>query len=734
MWFRKLFLSFFICITTQTLFAQLDIAASTALISRVIPKYASKFKVEPLPQHEQDQDAFEVESKGGKIILRGTTGVAVASALYYYLTEYCHCQVTWNGTNLNLPAVLPVVKDKVHKTTPYQYRYYLNYCTFNYSMSWWNWQRWQKEIDWMALHGINMPLAITGEEYTWYEVYKDLGFSDEDLKDFFCGPSYFAWFWMGNLDGWGGPLPVSWMKSHKVLQEQIVQRERELGMKPVLPAFTGHVPAAFKKRYPNAKLKATNWHNGFGDTYILDSEDTLFAELGKRFLQTQTKLFGTNHLYSADTFNENEPPSDEPPFLSKLSARIYDGMRQADPSAVWVMQGWLFYSDRKFWKAPQIEALLNAVPDDKMILLDLAAEIEPIWKRTNAFYSKPWIWNMINNFGGNVNLFGRMQGVADGPAVALNDTASGRMAGIGLTMEGIEQNPVIYELMMQHTWQTQPVQLDVWLSKYAQNRYGVKSDSLEKAWQILTQTAYNGKEIRDGAESIITGRPTLDSSTVWTRTKLNYPPKNLLPAWDLFIHAAKSGVHTDGYTYDLVDITRQVLANYALPLQRKWVNAFKGGDSMRFKQYSNQYLELISDMDALLATRKDFMLGPWIAAARSQGSTTSEKDLYEQNARDLITLWGDANSPLHEYANRQWSGLLNDFYKPRWQQFFSMLQQSLQTSKAPDFNAFEQYISQWEWHWVNEHKSFAVEPSSNGIVKALAMYTKYRKVIEQSYP
>ena len=83
---------------------------------------------------------------------------------------------------------------------------------------------------------------------------------------------------MGNLDGWGGPLPVSWMKSHMELQQKILQRERELGMKPVLPAFTGHVPAAFKKKFPQAKLKATNWKNGFEDTYILDSEDSLFSE------------------------------------------------------------------------------------------------------------------------------------------------------------------------------------------------------------------------------------------------------------------------------------------------------------------------------------------------------------------------------------------------------------------------------------------------------------------------
>ncbi|HEX6426901.1 MAG TPA: alpha-N-acetylglucosaminidase [Niastella sp.] len=708
-----------------TIAAQLNTKASLSLIQRILPKHATLFIVEAIPA-ENGKDIFEVESRAGKIVLRGNNGLSVASALYHYLTEYCHCQITWNGTNLQLPATLPVIKEKVHKVTPYTYRYYLNYCTFNYSMSWWDWDRWQKEIDWMALHGINMPLAITGEEYTWYEVYKEMGFSDADLSNFFCGPAYFGWFWMGNLDAWGGPLPLSWMKSHKVLQEKILQRERELGMKPVLPAFTGHVPSAFKKKFPKAKLKATNWTNGFADTYILDSEDPLFAEIGKRFLQKQTTLFGTDHLYSADTFNENEPPSDDPAFLSALSARVYEGMKQADTAATWVMQGWLFYSDRKFWKAPQIEALLKAVPGNKMILLDLAAEIEPVWKRTDAFYEKPWIWNMLHNFGGNVNMFGRMDGVAAGPAQALNDSASGKMWGIGLTMEAIEQNPVMYELMMQHTWQTEPIALDSWLQKYTLNRYATSSNELVNAWQILRQTVYNGKEIRDGAESIITGRPTFDSTTVWTRTKLNYAPNDLLPAWDLFIQAAGKGIQTDGFRYDLVDITRQVLANYAAPLQKKWVAAFREKDSAAFNKYSKAFLQLIGDMDILLATRKDFMLGPWLSTARSHGTTAAEKALYEQNARDLITLWGDANSPLHEYSNRQWSGLLNDFYKPRWQQFFTLLQQSLRTGTEPDLKQFDQTMRTWEWKWVKTQKAFPVAPVGNPVQVAQLIYKKYR--------
>lgn len=730
-------LKLYVLATAATLFsyalhAQEFLTASNKLIERALPKHHSLFLTESIG-NANGKDVFELESKGNKIVLRGNNGVALASAFYYYLTEYAHCQITWNGTNLKLPQTLPKVAKKIRKETPYEYRYYLNYCTFNYSMSWWDWPRWEKEIDWMALHGINMPLAITGEEYTWYLLYKEMGFSDDDLKGFFTGPAYFSWFWMGNIDGWGGPLPVQWMKSHFELQKKILARERALGMKPVLPAFTGHVPASFKKKFPNAKLKATNWTNGFADTYILDSEDPMFAMIGKKFLEKQTAMLGTDHLYSADTFNENEPPSDEPEFLSKLSARVYDGMSQADPKAIWVMQGWLFYSDRKFWKEAQTAALLKAVPNDKMILLDLATEIEPVWKRTEGFYGKPWIWNMLHNFGGNTNLFGRMDVLATAPAEALKDPKSGKMSGIGLTMEGIEQNPVLYELMMENVWRDKPIDLNTWLPKFVFNRYGQKNEHALKGWEILRKTVYNvpaNKYVRDGAESIIQARPTFDSLTRWARTTLNYNERDLLPAWDELIKAAPACRQSDGFQYDLVDVTRQVMANYALPVQRKLVEAYQKKDLKNFKIQSQHFIHLIDDMDKLLATRKDFLLGPWVNDARKWGTNPEEKALYEMNAKDLITLWGDAKNPLHEYACRQWSGLLSDFYKPRWTLFFARAEQSLIQKTTFNLNKFNDDISEWEWNWVNKRKDYPINTVGNPVDVAKEMHRKYRGLIE----
>jgi alpha-N-acetylglucosaminidase len=728
-----IFLSFiFMTMLNLQAQAQPDTRAVEDLIDRVVPEAADHFEVQYISP-ENNKDVFEVESKGNKIVLRGNNGVAIASALKYYLNHYCHCSITWNGVNMHLPEPLPVVKKKVHRVSPYQYRYYLNYCTYNYTMAWWDWDRWQQEIDWMALNGINMPLAITGEAAIWQKVYASMGFTKEELNDFFSGPAYFAWLWMGNLDGWGGPLPQHWMDTHAALQKKILAYERSLGMTPVLPAFTGHVPPSFRKKFPDARLKKTNWGSGFKDVYILDASDPLFETIGRKFIEMQTREYGTDHLYSADTFNENIPPTNDSAYLDSMSKRVYKSMAIADPKAVWVMQGWMFSYNARFWQPEQIQALLNAVPDDHMIILDLWSEVNPVWNRTDAYYGKPWIWNMLHNFGGNISMYGRMRHVAYDPAMALHDPDAGKMVGIGLTPEGIEQNPVLYQLMTENIWQSDPINLEQWLKSYALCRYGKANADINTAWNILKNTAYSSGKTEGGPESIITGRPTFEQSTAWTQTTLTYDPMQLVRAWDLFIKAADELKNSDGFQYDIVDITRQVLANYATPLQQKSARAFHDHNKEAFDRYSSRFLQLIDDMDTLLGMRKDFLLGPWLEDARKWGITEEEKNRYEFNARDLITLWGNKNSPLHDYACRQWSGLLKGFYRPRWEMFFHYADSCLENHTTLNMRAFDKQVKEQEWQWVNSHETYPVQPSGDPVTMAEKMYGKYRKQIEEVY-
>ncbi len=701
------------------------------LIKRTMPYYADQFTIEFIGKKDH-KDIFEIEAQNNKIVLRGNNGISIASALNYYLKNIVHCDITWNGTNLILPKVLPLPDTLIRKTTPYRFRYYLNYCTYNYSMSWWDWKRWEKEIDWMALNGINTPLALTGQNSIWDRVYKSMGFDDKDMESFFSGPAYFGWFWMGNLDAWGGPLPKSWMTSHEDLQKKILERERSFGMTPVLPAFTGHVPPSFKNKFPNAKLKKTSWV-GFPKVSILDPSDPMFTEIGKRFITEQTKIYGTDHLYSADTFNENTPPSNDTTFLSEVSKKVYQSMAMADPKAKWFMQGWLFYHESKFWKEKQIKALLNAVPDDKMIILDLWSERFPIWNSTKAYYGKPWIWNMLHNFGGNINLYGLMENIANNPSAALHSQTSGKLSGIGLTMEGIEQNPVIYELMLENVWRDQPIDLSTWLKDYTLRRYGNLNGNAVKAWNILRTTVYADSMTSGGPESIIAARPTFNRNANCVTTRFTYKQKDLINAWEYMLKASESLKSSDGYQFDLVDITRQVMANYATVIQERFGEDYKRQDLNAFKLNSDQFLELITDMDRLLATRKDFLLGTWLNSAKACGTNNDERTLYEKNARNLLTLWGDKNSRLHEYANRQWSGLLEGFYKKRWEQFFTFIETNMQNKKDVDFEAYEESIKDWEWEWVNSHESYTDQPQGDAVKVANEMFRKYHDKMIQSY-
>ena len=709
-----------------------QVQAAEALLKRVVGNASSSFKVVVSPKLKGGRDWFRYSESDHKILLEGNNGISVASALGEYLKTECGWHYSWCGKDIALPQNLPMPEVPVEKFSPYKYRYYLNYCTFNYSMSWWDFDRWQQEIDFMALNGINMPLAVTGQNSVWRRVYNQLGFTDEELESFFSGPAHFNWFWMGNLDGWGGPLPQSFMDKHEELQKHILFAERSLGMTPILPAFTGHVPPTFTERYPEVKVKKTKW-GSFDEVNILEPEEEMFEKIGHLFLEEQTKLYGTNHFYTADVFNEMTPPRNDSLYLNDISAKVYKGMHDVDKDAVWVMQAWLFHYNWKFWKNEQIEATLNAIPDDKMLILDLYSERNPVWNRTEAYFGKPWIWCMLQNFGKNISFSGNATSVANDPAETLADPKSGNMKGIGLTMEGIEQNPAIYALMLENVWRDRPIDIDTFITSYVKSRYGQMYDEAWKAWKILFSTVYENNLTEGGPESIVTARPqfTLNPG-IFTDTRLHYDNNDLLKSWDLLHSLSDELQGRDCYRFDLVDVTRQCMANYATVLQQRAALCYHNRDLAGLSTSSEEFLQLINDMDELLSSRHEFLLGHWLEDAKAMGDTEEEKQLYERSARDLITLWADRDNSLAEYACKQWSGLLNGFYYKRWEMFFNDVIESMACNRSFNQDQFNEKSKDFEWKWVNSSESYPVETAGDEILVAERMYSKYREMMNVS--
>ena len=380
---------------------------ASQLAERILPAQHQHFTFEQLAD---TADVFELESVNGQIVIRGNNAKSMAVGLNHYLKNYCHTTVSWYDYNpVEMPETLPAVAEKIRVPALVQDRFFLNYCTFGYTMPWWTWKEWEHFIDWMALNGINLPLAITGQEAVWQKVWRKYGLTDEQIRSYFVGPAHLPWQRMCNLDRWEGPLPQEWIDSQAELQKKIVAREQALNMKPVLPAFAGHVPAELADVRPGIDTSRVSYWGGFANEYrctFLAPMDPLFDEIQKDFMEEEIKMFGTDHIYGVDPFNEIDSPSWDPETLAEMSRKIYGSLSATDPEATWLMMGWLFYADPGHWTQENIEAFLRAVPQDKLVLLDYYCEFTQIWTETQKFYGQPYIWCYLGNFGGNTQLCG----------------------------------------------------------------------------------------------------------------------------------------------------------------------------------------------------------------------------------------------------------------------------------------------------------------------------------------
>lgn len=700
------------------------------LAERLLPdNNSSSFIFEKLPS---DSDFFELEQAADdRIIIRGNSGVSIARGLNHYLRNYCHKSVSWCGNNLSeLPLPLPPVREKVRVTASFPYRYYLNYCTYSYSMAFWDWEQWEKEIDRMALQGINMPLMAVYSQYAvWQNTLRRLNFSEDDIRKFLPGAGYEAWWLMGNLEGFGGPVTPEFIARQTDLQQKMLKRMRELGMKPVFQGFYGMVPNALKEKFPDARIKDQGIWGTYQRPAFLDPTDPLFDKLAAIYYEEQKNLFGETQFFGGDPFHEGG--TSEGINVKLAAQKILQAMRKVNPQAVWVLQG---------WQHNPVKELMEGLKPGETIILDLMACERPQWGgvKTSMFH-KPeghwnhqWIWCALPNFGGKTGLHGKMSSYASGPVFAKHHPMGKNICGIGTAPEGIGTIPVVYDMVYDMAWRTDSIHIPQWLDNYTYYRYGTEDNNCNRAWKLLSETIYEcHNELGGPVESYICARPsdTIQHVSTWGNAVMFYDPMKVVKAWDLLYQSRKRFNHSDTYEYDLTDVTRQVLSDYAKYLHERMVLAFQKKDKERFMEYSGKFLNIIKDEDRLLSTRKEFMLGTWLAEAEKAGGTPEEKRRFVTNAKRLITTWTDTDSDLHDYANKEWSGLLIDFYLPRWEAYVTYKTSLLYGKKLPypDYSKMEQ-------EWVLTNSTYLSRVIPEGTIAVVEdLYKRYHTEIEQNY-
>ena len=711
-----------ICLICMLCLAVVVKAASPiqGLLERIDKGASRKFVIE---QVKSPTDFFELDQKGDKVVIRGNNYVSIATGVNWYLKYYAGIQLSWNGMTAQLPAVLPAVPQKERHETDLKYRYNFNYCTYSYTMAFWDWDRWEKEIDWMALHGINLPLAVVGADVVWYNVLTKLGYTKDEINEFIAGPAFQGWWLMNNLEGWGGPNPDSWYKQRETLQKQILKRMREYGIRPVLPGYSGMVPHNAKERLGLNVSDPGLWC-GYRRPAFLQPTDPRFNEIADLYYKEMSRLYGKADFYSMDPFHEGGNVAGVD--LNAAGQAIWGAMKKANPKAVWVAQA---------WQANPRQKMIENLPAGDLIVLDLFAESRPqwgdpesTWYRKEGFGKHDWLYCMLLNYGGNVGLHGKMKHVIDEFYKAKTSSFGKTMKGVGMTMEGSENNPVMFELLCELPWRPARFDKDEWLKNYTVARYGKADKAVQDAWLLLSNTIYNcpAKNTQQGThESVFCGRPDYDVYPVssWSEMEPYYKPEDIIRAAGIMLSAADRFKGNNNFEYDLIDIVRQAVAEKGRLVYPIMIDAYKAGEKELFAASSQRFLDLILLQDKLLAARPEFKVGTWIEKARNLGTTPEEKDLYEWNARVQVTTWGNRvaadEGGLRDYAHKEWNGLLRDFYYNRWKVWIDRQKAQLNGApvKAIDFYAIEE-------PWTKQTNPYSSQAEGDVIEVAKEVYAK----------
>lgn len=345
--YRHLLSFLLLSIATLTTFAH-SADPVAGLLSRILPNGgdAQRFEYHIVPTIS-GKDYFTLSCDGRRIRIVGNAPRSVATGVQWFLQRKLGIDISWNNPTDRLPARLPIVPAETHRAKV-DVRYYLNFCTHSYTMAFWDWERWQQEIDWMALHGVTMPLIITGMESVWREMltqhygYRQLS----AVNEFVAGGAYYGWFFMNNMTSWGGPQPASWYDQRTALARRIFRRLDEYGMEPLIPGYVGMVPGGFLQHAtrhveqwkPQDIVGGGLWCAFERPHFVNDT--TRLQEMAAAYYQAVERLYGdvlSTHHYAIDPFHEGSVPRGASSARASIRA-MWQALTAYDPEAVWVAQ------------------------------------------------------------------------------------------------------------------------------------------------------------------------------------------------------------------------------------------------------------------------------------------------------------------------------------------------------------------------------------------------------------
>ncbi|WP_405538976.1 alpha-N-acetylglucosaminidase C-terminal domain-containing protein [Streptomyces sp. NBC_00075] len=674
-----------------------DTAPAAAALKRLLPDHHRQLTLRAV---DDDTDRFRVTGRAGHITVEGTSPAVLLTGLHTYLRRTVHASVSWTGEQLNLPRTLPAPAEEITGRADVPHRFAFNDTNEGYTGAYRDWDAWQHELDVLAVHGVNRVLVYIGGDAVYYDTFRRFGYSDAALRAWIPAPAHQPWWLLQNMSGFGGPVSRQLIERRAALAEKIVDRIRDLGMTPVLPGYYGSVPDDFPAQHGgDAAVVAQGSWGAFKRPDWLDPRTTAFDDVAAAFYRAQTERFGDSTMYKMDLLHEGGNPGDVP--VGEAAKAVEAALQKAHPGAVWAILGWQTNPSR---------ALLDGVDKSRMLIVDgLSDRYTTVTDRERDWDGTPYAFGSIWNFGGHTPMGANAPDWVE-QYPKWRDKEGSSLAGIAAMPEAADNNAPALALLTDLAWTPGVIDLDDWFAAYALSRYGGPDRHAAAAWQTIRDTAYSMSRADSWSEApdgLFGARPSLtaNKAAAWGPEKDRYDTTAFDAALTELLSVRAELRSTSAYRYDVVDVARQVLSNRSRVLLPQIKAAHEAGEKALFGRLTRTWLDWMDLLDELLAASGPHLLGRWLADARSWGADRAEKDRLEYDARSLLTTWGgraSSDEGLHDYANREWAGLVGGLYRTRWKTYFA----ALTAGKDPatiDWFALED-------RWAHSHETHPTEP------------------------
>ncbi|MFJ2824644.1 alpha-N-acetylglucosaminidase [Streptomyces toxytricini] len=697
-----------------------DAGPARAALRRLLPRHAAQFTLVPDPA--AGPDTFTVSGRAGAITVRGSTGATLLTGVGWYLQHVAGADIGWPGESTGmLPARLPAVPAPVTRSAQVPHRYALNDTDDGYSGPYRTFAQHQRQIDLLALHGVNEVFVQVGAEYPYYRAFQRFGYTAAELRAWIPGPAHQSWWLLQNLSGFGGPVSERVMRERAAIGRKIAEQLRGLGMTPVLPGYYGTVPPGFAARNPGAATVPQGDWAGFERPDWLDPSSPVFKKVAAAYYAEQRAVFGDSTMYRMSPLHEGGMAG--PVDVRAASGAVQAALHAAHPGALWAVLGWQ--------DSPRQE-LLAGTDTSKLLILDGLSDRYNRLDREARWGGAPYALGTIYNFGGHTTV-GANTSVWLDRFGAWRAKAGSALRGTAYLPEATGTNPAAFDLFTDLAWEPGPIDHRAWFAAFAARRYGRPDKEAAAAWEELRKGPYSTSSglWSESQDSLFTARPSLTAATAayWSPRSMRYPADSVRRALDHLLKVDPRLRGSSAYRFDLVDTARQALANHSRVLLPRIRAAYAARDLAAFRELTAAWQDAERRLDALAGSDPNLRLGTWLSAARSWGADRAEQDRYEYDARSILSVWGRRSTSeggfLHDYANREWSGLVRELYAPRWAAYFASLEEALVAGTAPreiDWHAFEE-----EWaRRTTRHPSGAQGPAGDpyalaaGVARLLA--------------